>query len=147
VDPSPADAPAGVLAGGHRLAATAAALPGGTRTITLPPGRLDTGPAEPDRARAGHGQPGTPGAKMLQMSLTYPLADRHPLLAGRQGVPACAASPAHNRHPIAPAFTLSHLDSLPSPSAGLPSHRTTCRHFTDKTDTGSPHCQPGSQLP
>jgi hypothetical protein len=109
VDPSPADAPAGVLAGCQRLAATAAALPGGTGTVTLPAGRLNTGLTETDRARAGHGHPRTPRAKMLQMRLTYPLANRHPRPAGCLGVPA---------------FTLSHLVWLQSPYAGLLSHRT-----------------------
>ena len=121
VDPSPADAPAGVLPWRYRPAATAAALPGGTRSVTLPSGRVRTDPAEPDRAGAGHGQPQTARAEMLQMRLAYPLADRDPLPAVPRCVPACATSPAHNGQPsaAAPALALSHLDPLQSRYAGL----------------------------
>src|SRR5271169_4228297 len=122
VDPSPADAPADVLPWRYRPAATAAALPGGTRSVTLPPGRVSIDPAEPDRAGAGHGQTQTARAEMLQMRLAYPLADRDPLPAVPRCVPACATSPAHNGQPpaAAPAPALSHLDPLQSRYAGLP---------------------------
>ena len=122
VDPSPADAPAGVLPWRYRAAATAAALPGGTRSVTLPSGRVSTDPAEPDRAGAGHGQPQSARAEVLQMRLAYPLADRDPLPAVPRCVPACATGPAHNGQPTAAALALalSHLDPLQSRYAGLP---------------------------
>ena len=84
--PSPADAPAGVLPWRNRLPARAASLPGGTPRITFPPDRGTIDPAQPDQAEAGHGEPGTPRAEMLQMRLTYPLADRHllPVVPGRR---------------------------------------------------------------
>jgi hypothetical protein len=122
VDPSPADVPAGVLPWRYRPAATTAALPGGTRSVTLPSGRVSTDPAEPDRAGAGHGQPQTARAEVLQMRLAYPLADRDPLPAVPRCLPACATGPAHNGQPPAAALALalSHLDPLQSRYAGLP---------------------------
>jgi hypothetical protein len=122
VDPRPADTPAGVLPWRNRPAATAAALPGGTCSVTRPSGRVSTDPTEPDRAGAGHGQPGTPWAEMLQVRLPYPLADRHPLPAVPRSDPACAASPAHKRKPPATplALALSHPDPFQFPYAGLP---------------------------
>src|SRR5260370_40108232 len=80
--PGPADPPAGVLAWRYRLPAAAAPLPGGPRRMAFPPGQGIVGPAEPDRAGAGHGHPGAAGAEMIQMRLDDPLADRHPLPAG-----------------------------------------------------------------
>jgi hypothetical protein len=121
VDPSPADAPASVLPWRYRPTATAATLPGGTRSVTLPPGRVSTDRAEPDRAGPGHGQTQTARAEMLEMHLAYPLADRDPLPAVPRCVPACATSHAHNGQPpaAAPALALSHLDPLQSRYAGL----------------------------
>jgi hypothetical protein len=86
MDPSPARALAGILPWRYRLAATAAALPGRTGSVSLPSGRVSFDPTEPDRAGAGHGQPGTSWAEVLQMRLSYSLPDRHPEILHRHGV-------------------------------------------------------------
>src|SRR5215471_8611679 len=116
MDPGTAGALAGVLPPRYRLAAAAAVLSGRTGSVSLPSGRVSSDPAEPDRAGAGHGQPGTPWAEVLQMRLAYPLADRHLLPAVPLGVLACATIPAHVRQPRAPAqvLALRHRDPLQS---------------------------------
>jgi len=122
VDPGPGGGLAGILPPRYRLAAATTALSGRTGSISLPIGRVSSDPAEPDRAGAGHGQPGTPWAEVLQMSLAYPLAHRHPLPAGPLGVLACAISPAHARQAwaSAQALALSHRDPLQVPCPALP---------------------------
>ncbi len=111
--PSPADAPAGVLPWHNQLPARAASLPGGTRRITFPPDRGTIDPAQPDRAGAGHGETRHPRAEMLQMRLTYPLADRHLLPVVPEGVPGCVTASPRSRHPDAIlAFALSNRDPL-----------------------------------
>ena len=116
MDPGPGGTLAGILPPRYWLAAAAAALSGRPGSVILPSGRVNSDTAEPDRAGAGHGQPGTTWAEVVQMRLTYPLADRHPLPAVPPGIPACAAIPAHARQPRAgaQALALSHRDPLQS---------------------------------
>jgi hypothetical protein len=77
--PDSSDALAGVLARRQWLPAATALLTGRLCRITFGRERSAIDPAEPDRARALHRQPSTPGTEMFHMSLMYPLADRHPL--------------------------------------------------------------------
>ena len=86
--PGPVRAPADILTRRHRLIATAAAPPGRMRRVAVPPGGAGVRNGKPDRAGAGHREPGAPRAVMIQMHLADPLADRrHPPALAHPGTP------------------------------------------------------------
>ena len=86
--PGPVRAPADILTRRHRLIATAAAPPGRMRGVAVPPGRAAVRNGKPDRAGAGHREPGAPRAVVIQMHLADPLADRrHPSALAHPGTP------------------------------------------------------------
>ena len=77
MDPAAGDAAAGVLSGGDRVPAAGAGLGGGAGRVGLRARYGVADGAQADRPGVGHREPDPAGAEMVQVSLGYPLADRH----------------------------------------------------------------------
>ena len=83
VDPGAGDAAAGVVGGRDRASAAGAGLAGGAGRVGLWTERGVASGAQADRAGIGHREANAAGAEVIQVSLSDPLADRHPASAFR----------------------------------------------------------------